>query len=450
MTFACRIILKLMHKQDGLMEKSDIYKLFALGLVAVFVIEMVALGALNTGSRPQGGDQQGDVLDLTGNVEDNITIVRYEPYLIVSGNASAVDEVKQRLTASGEITYAIAAGESLIVNLNSSKAALPAAAEFEKVNATVLANAVIATSDKIRIQGNGLTTEAQGNTFKWQIRPIYPEGSKVPARFVARAQGGVMVGAGSLVLLPEFVSGAFVEAGIESALPELAQIEVEWANRSAAQLLARNAGASYKEKSFINILQNATQAQLDSIRAYDYATAVQSGLVSVKNEFGNEGRAMADLALLKLQPSFPASIAYFENSSQNQSENLTAMLLSEMQSAGINAVLVAKTRLRVRLPATIESGGKEYFTGGRVLDVETGTLAQNATRLNITLDFESAGSSITRIVSARQAAPNGTTSAQASIQGIASSIQANTSSGASGIASSNGSLAPNASNNGIG
>jgi len=384
------------------MEKGDWYKLLALGFVAVFVIEMVALGALNTGSSKTGGTGQAGVLDITGNVVDNVTITRYEPYLLVSGNGSGIEGVKQRLIDRGEATYAMASGDGTIVNLNGSRYILSAAAEFENANATVLANAVITMSETVKIVGQNLTTEAQGSTFKWQIRPIYPEGSKVLSQFVARSQGGQVVGMGSLTLLPESVSGVFAEAKIDAEMPVTSLIEIPWAARTAARQIARGAGAAYKEKSFVNVLPNATQTQLDAIRIYDYITGVQSGVVSVKNDFVNETRAARELSLMKLAPVFPPSLAYFANLSGNDTDR-TAALLSELQSAGVNATLVTETKVRLRLPDKVGKNGKEYATGGRVLELAVDALPENATTLNLTLDFEAAGSAITRITAVRQA-----------------------------------------------
>jgi len=385
-----------------LMKKDTIIRIFALGLVAVFVIEMVALGALNTGGKTGNGDAgNSSALDVTGNVVDNLTITRYEPYLIVSGNGSGIDEAKQRLIDRGEATYAIASGNGIIVNLNGSKHILSAAAEFEKANATVLANAVITMSETVRIAGDGLTTEAQGSTFKWQIRPIYPEGSKVPAQFVARSEGGMVVGMGSLTLLPDSVSGVFAEAEIDEVMPEASLINVPWAARTSARQIAKGAGAVYKEKSYVNVLPNATQTQLDAIRIYDYITGVQSGVVSMKNDFIDQERAANELSLMKLAPVFPPSLAYFANLSKEEA-NKTAVLLSDLQAAGVNATLITETKVRVRLPEKISANGKEYATGGRVLELTVDALPANATTLNMTLDFEAAGSAITRIIAFRQ------------------------------------------------
>ena len=383
------------------MEKSDIYRIFAIGLAVVFVIEMIAIGVFNTSgstsSKAANGGQGS--LDVTGNVADNLTLVKYEPYLIVSGNGSAVQEELQKMAESGIVTYSVESGGSLIANLKDSDSVLPAAAELEKANATVLANAVLSMSDTIRVIGSDVSVDAQGTTFKWQVAPSYPAGSVVPATFVVRAVGGQVTGIGSVTLLPLFVSNAAAEASVLSVRADAPVIEVEWASRAAAFQLASGAGAVYREKSYIQISQNASPDQAYAAENYSYVTGAQQGIVSVKNGFANESEAMADLA--GLQPVFPPSLAYFSNDSGNQ----TAALYQKMISGNITAIMVPQARLLLKLPEKVEQGGREYATGGKELEIEVQDVAQNLTSLNVSLDFTAAGSSITGITAVRSALP---------------------------------------------
>ena len=386
--------------RNGFMEKSDIYRIFAIGLAVIFVIEMVAIGVFNTSgstSKPSGGQGQQSSLNVTGNVADNLTIVSYEPYLIVSGNGSAIQEALKRMTESGEVTYSLQSGSVQIVNLKDASYVLPAAAELEGANATVLANAALSMPDTIRVVGSGVTVDAQGTTFNWQIRPVYPEGAVVPATFVAQAIDGQVTGIGSVALLPQVVSNATAEAAVESVQPDYPIIQVEWASRAAALRLASGSGAVYKEKSYIGISQGASPQQAYATENYSYVTGAQQGIVSVNNDFTNESEAMADLA--GLQPVFPPSLAYFAN----DSGNLTAALFQKMLSAGINATMVPQTRLILKLPEKVAQGGTEYATDGRELEIEVQGGAQNLTELNVSLDFTANGNSITGITAVRSA-----------------------------------------------
>ena len=397
-----RTILKLMHKMRiDFMEKSDIYRIFAIGLAVIFVIEMVAIGVFNTrgstSSKQPGSGGQGSSLNVTGNVASNLTIESYEPYLIVSGNGSAVREALQRMTESGEATYSLQSGSVLIVNLKDASSVLMATAELEGANATVLANAVLSMPGTIRVVGNGVEVDAQGTTFNWQIRPIYPVGSVVPATFVVRAINGQVDGIGSVALLPQFVGNATAEAAVESVQPDYSIIRVEWAGRAAALRLASESGAIYREKSYIGISQDASPQQAYAAGNYSYVTGVQKGIVSVNNDFTDEPRAASDLAAL--QPVFPPSLAYFANDSGNQ----TAALFQKMLSDGINATMVRQTRLLLKLPENVEQGGTEYETGGSTLVIEVQGGAQNLTALNVSLDFTANGKSITSITAVRSA-----------------------------------------------
>ena len=84
------------------MEKSDLYKIFAIGIVAVFVIEAFALGFMNNSSSNRVDNSGSATLPtLSGKATTNMTIVRYEPYLIISGSSPEIDGIKKKLIDSG-------------------------------------------------------------------------------------------------------------------------------------------------------------------------------------------------------------------------------------------------------------------------------------------------------------------------------------------------------------
>jgi len=387
------------------MQKSDWYKLLAIGVVAAFVIEGIAIGMLSGGNQAQQQQQgqQGTTGEsLLGSATMNLTMLKYEPYLIVKGGGGEAEKVKQSLIDRGIATYAVPSGDSIIVNLNSSKYAVLAGAEFEAANATVIAQITYSMPAKVLVQGGpGVSAEVEGATFKVQGRPIYEEGSVLPAQMSVQVENGIIIGMGNLNILPESVSGVAVEAEVISEPAGEYSVEVPWEARAAAKQIATEAGATYRQKSFVIVPLNATTQQLDAIKLYSYVTGSQPGIVSVQNDFVNVSRAEGDFVLARMPPVFPPSVAVFANDSGGE----RAKALSEkLQGAGIAATVVSRTTAKVKLPETIEYSGKTYYTGGKVLDVEvTGTVAAGGT-VKLLLDFTTAGSSISQITGVKQAA----------------------------------------------
>lgn len=390
------------------MGKQQWYVAFAVGLVLLFIIEPFAMGMLNSANQDRGsasGSGSGSSVSLTGNVVANATVVRYEPYLIVAGNKTLVEGVKQKLIGSGVATYAVPSGENLIINLKSSKSAVSAAAEFEKVNATAVATAVITTPNNMRVEGGGISTTVEGASFTMQIRPAYEEGAIVPVTFVANVQNGQIADIRNFAFLPDVISGVRVLASVQS-LQQNEYVQVAWENRTAAKAIVVAENASYKEKSFISVQQNATKEQLDSALAAgkDYVTGVQSGIISVRNDFSDRRRAEADLGALGLQAVFPYSLASFGNASNGTNVSARVAALAEkLRAAGMDAEVYSHTGIVAKLPGSFEYGGKKYSGEGIVIGVDQAE-GMNGTEAWLELDFQAAGSTITRITAARQVA----------------------------------------------
>jgi hypothetical protein len=382
------------------MEKKDLYKLLAVGFVLIFGIEMIAIGFFNN-SNSSGGNSQLPATSnsIQGTVADNITIVRYEPYLIVNGGAG-VDAVAQKLIDDGAATYSVVNQGSLIVNLKSSDEVISSASAFEDANATVLASAVISTSPSITISGDGLTTKADGTSFRMQIRPIYPQGSSVPATFAAAASNGQLISVGSFTLLPPQIYGAQATAKVLSLSGSSTIIEVPWEQRAAAKAIAKSAGAAYREKSFILISLNATAQQMSSIRAFPYVTGVQYGVASVQNNFTNRLLAQQQIFSVGVDSQFPPSEASFEN----QTSNATAsQLLAALESSGIATKTVSSTSLVFKLPPYIEKDGKKYETGEIELSAQSTAIPSDVAEVELEVDFEAAGGKMGKILAVRLA-----------------------------------------------
>ncbi len=376
------------------MDKYAWYKLLAIIVVGAFILQGFATGVLSGGGQ-QTQEQEQEGASFTGNAFANVTLVRYEPYLIVEGGGTEAEEVKQGLIDEGIATYAVPSQGKLVVSLKTSKSVVSAASEFEKANASAIATAVIRTPEDVRVQGEGIVTTAKGTSFNLQIRPILEQGSVHEASFLARVENGYVTGIGDFSIIPEFVENAVVFAGIVSEKKTGYSVEIAWQNRTAARQIVKEQGAEYQEKSYIAILENATLEQLNAaaLQGQSYITGTRQGIISVKNDFSDIELAGGQLFALGLFPTFPPSIATFEN----QSTNETALSLNEkLGEQGISAEIASSSIVVVKLPETIEANGKEYYTGEEEFEVKAPS-EMNATNVTLVLDFEAIGSQIVRI-----------------------------------------------------
>ena len=384
------------------MDKKTLYiAIFAIGVVVLFIIEPFAIGMIQSaGNGNTGGNGNGansSAVSFTGNAVANITIVRYEPYLVVTGNTSGVEKVKDKLVADGKATYAVWSGDSMIVSLKSSKDVPAAALEFENANASVVATTYLSTSQKVRVMDTaGKSVDAEGTSISMQMRPIYDEGSTHEAQFAVRVDSGQVTGIGSVSIMPLVVRDVLVEAKLSSVPSATYTVRVAFKDRVAAKQFMLAANATYKERSFVYIA-NASKEALDAaVAGNPYVTGTQPGVISVQNGFVDS--ESLGLALLQkgYTAAFPQSIATFADSGNGSA----AALLEKLKANNMSAEITADWTAKIKLPSVLEKDGKQYIgsASGIELTIEgTGTPRENATAMNVSVNIETSGSRITRV-----------------------------------------------------
>lgn len=384
------------------MEKKTMITIFAVGIVAVFIIEMFAIGYLGSGAQAASSQSGTGGTMIQGTATANITINRYGPYLIVQGgNQEAVESTVGMLKGKGLVAYTTKSADGLIVSLNKSRDAVAAAEEFEKANASVLATAYIGMQQEVEVAGDGVTTTAEGITFNTQIRPLYEEGSTQEAQMDIGVQDGKIVGLGSFSILPRVVMNASATAAFTAAPKSAYVVEVPWDSRVKAKGIAAAANATYKEKSYILISQSTPTQALSSAGRLQFATGAQQGVISVQNGFTDIGTAVVSLGMLNISsPTFPPSLATFPNDAGNAS---AIELLAKLAEANITATISQTSKATVALPEIITKDGNNYRTGNAEFSMDGTGFAANATAVDLYVDFTAEGSRLTRVLAARPA-----------------------------------------------
>ena len=367
-------------------------------LVLMFVFEMVAMGYLgSTASQTSNGNTDG--VTLQGNVISNVTISRYEPYVIVKGNdTAAIEAAKQALISSGVADYATQSQDGLIVSLKSSRNAPVAAAEFLKANATVLATAYVNMPSAVKVTGEGITTQAEGTGFSTQLKPVYEEGSRHEASFSVAVENGKVVGLGNFIILPRTFTNVSVVARLASDPASTYTVEVPWDSRALAKPFAVANNATYKEKSYIIVPTDLPSKTLSALSGQAFVTGAQQGVVSVRNDFADEGTAMLQLALLNITPEFPPSIASFSGANANVSAHA---LLDSLSAVNVTANIIVESKIRAMLPETIEADGANYATDGKTLLFDALNLPANITNVTLNVDFTAEEGKVVAVQDAR-------------------------------------------------
>ncbi|MCX6769294.1 MAG: hypothetical protein NT051_01290 [Candidatus Micrarchaeota archaeon] len=382
------------------MDKRIIY-IFAVGLVLMFVIEMFAMGFLGSNSARESTTQNQVGSAINGSALVNITIARYETYIIVSGgNSTEVERIAARLKEAGIVDYTTKNPDGLIVSLKESKFAPEAADAFADANATALATVVISLPATLKIEGDGISTTAEGTSFNTQMRPIYTEGSKQEATFFAEVQNGKVTGLWNFAILPRTISGAIANVTVISQPSAAYTLEIPWESRNTAKAIALAGNATYKEKSYIIVPTDLAQDSLTAVSKAEFVTGVSPGTVSVKNEFEDRWAAESQLAALKITSTFPSSLASFPNQTGNAS---AILLMDALAGKGINASLTMQSRAKLKLPEIIEVEGEKYKTGGLEFMVDGQLLPANASEARFSLDFTAEGGRIVKMLAARPA-----------------------------------------------
>ncbi|MEM4554712.1 MAG: hypothetical protein QXT25_02580 [Candidatus Anstonellaceae archaeon] len=376
------------------MKKETLYKLFAVGLVALFLIEMAAIGLLTGGRGGEGeGSRNGNLSSAFGAVEGNLTVLRYEPYLLVSGSQEQIEQAKKRLTEKKFATYSTKMNEFTVISLNRSRDVVAAAEEIEDLNLTVLATATLALPEMVKVRSESGVVDAKGSTFQMQLKPIYPEGAKISASLVARVERGQVVAIGSLIFLPQVLT-AEVDGKIEKVKENFWIAEIPWESRNLAKQIAKQEEVAFKERSYL-LVKNASSEQLAQVRNFEYVTAVQEDTISIRNDFADRQKAMADFYAINLEPIFPYSSAQFQ-----RGENETGFEHA-LKQQNITFQLKKKTKAEILLPGKIRVGEEEYINTKSKIELEIE--AEDAEEIRLWLQFEAAGNRVQRIIQVQPA-----------------------------------------------
>jgi len=299
------------------MNKETLIKIAALLLVAAFVIEMVAFGAIRLpgGTGGSTGSTSGSQFELSANA----TVASFDPSLLVFGKTAQIDSVASLLKSSGQITYAVPVDENTTAyNLGAGANQTAIAIAFSDAGATVLAGASLQLPAELNVTlANGSVANLGGASLKNYIDARILPGSIVGVRFQAAEKNGALAGWGSVTLVP--LPASFnSSAQVMNVTSNSYVISIPWDQRRVGKSdiedglsTALNATARYSERSFLKPKKNLTSQDLAAISRLNlsYVTRVAPESISISTDFTNSSQITSDLGKLAELLEFPNSTA---------------------------------------------------------------------------------------------------------------------------------------------
>jgi len=350
------------------LSKTDIAKIFAVGIVLVFVVEILFM-YMPSSSRGSVAPGDGtvptsfDTFDGAGTA--NGTIASYDPILIVVGEDARIAAEISKLKKEGLVTYSSQAQGATIINLASAKDVTGISLRLIGANATVLGDVSISMSN-IKVAGADFQRDVPSSTFRYRMPPIFEVGDVIPLSFSAKVVNGQMYTVSNLALpSPEpIITIARPESVVVKA--ESYRANVPWESRNSMNQQAlqgafgKYGNVTYKLRSFIGITPDAgtAQGQQLSNALPNYALGLQQNILSIVRGYNNSAQVRADLAQYGIEGDFPPSIIEIRPKEGTLS---LADLNGAMNSTyGTSYTFQKQYDVEITLPQKVAYGGVEY------------------------------------------------------------------------------------------
>lgn len=360
------------------LSKEDIIRIFAVLVVVAFVFEIIAFNQpqnVNRGSASgTSTNATGSNLDnFQGNAVGNITVVSWDPALIVLNENEITLKEIEAMKAEGLVAYSSNTSQGLILTLAQKKAFAEVAARIYATNATALADTAGSVSGA-KVQGDGFVRSAQGGTFTFRLPPLFEQGDVFEAVFPALVQNGKIVAVGNAEpTVQPSVSALFAPEKMNVS-SRYYVLQVPWELRNSVnstELSAALGGAnvSVKKRSMIQFDSSTSQEKIAALSSNlpSYALSFQQNSISVPGGFVDRQKAEDDLYSRGVKAVFPNSTVQISGV-KGMEPNLT-LIAQEAAKYGMgNATITPAYVIAVTLPKKIDVEGKNYTTVLRELE----------------------------------------------------------------------------------
>lgn len=393
------------------MEKKDIVKIFVVAIVALFMIEMAAIGFSISSNNNAGNAGKGE--SGRGLVDVNATLEAYEPMLFVVGEGSALEAAIARMKEDGEVENDTLNEQGVrVLGLFYGSDVLGIARKLGKANASVSAPAIISIPQQVEVKTPSANFEAAGGALKYPVKPEIEAGGQVRFRAVVNVRDGRIESFESIIVSTSETATAIVQAQFENVAKGKFRVLVPWEKRriDRGALLAAlreedaNATLSYEEKSYA--LPNVTLSaqQIASIEGGPaYIAGASADAISVARDFTDSQTLQSGLAQIGVGVALPPSVITV--SLGEEGNNSQELVYGALNRSGVQALSLEEAKgYRVVLPQNFTFGGVQYSLGEGIkrefempLNV---TLESGIVKLEV--ELEHVGGSVNKLISARQ------------------------------------------------
>jgi len=400
-----------MASEGGGMDKKDMIKIFVIAVVALFVLEMAAIGfsmSSSGGTVAVQNSQSG-----RGLIEVNATVEIYEPLLMVVGEGSALEAAILGMKARGEIENDSINEQGIrVLGLSYASDVRTAARELEAANASVSAIAILSIPALVEVKTPAANFDASGGSLQYPIKPDVDAGGQVRFSAIVNVKDGQIDTFESIRVSTSETATAIVSAQFENTAQGKFRVLVPWESRriDKASLLDAlreqdaNATLSYEEKSYAIPQAPLDAQQISSIEAGPaYIAGVSANVVSIARDFTDSQALQAGLSQIGVSVQLPPSVMTVSfGEGANDSEG---KIYAALNGTGMGALLVEPaTNYRVVLPKNFSYGGAQYALGADMGEFEMPlNTAYESGVVELEIEFEHVGGSISALKSARQA-----------------------------------------------
>ena len=280
------------------MDKTTLFRIFAILVVAGFIFELFAFGVIGKTSEQTNGQNTQESATYSGYSEYYGTIKAYEPYLFAKGlDSGQISEIK----ALGGVEDVVAMSGGYVISLKNSDYinAVYSGVLDRMINSTVIANVALPYSIEILAQdGKNKSAASNGAIVKVEMSSPPNVGEKIRLKMTVEIQEGILARYSTPTLVPEekMLAGNGIILS-ETSVTTIALVPWEERNNVNVDALKEQIGndsVAYLAKNYIGFAdENSANAAIG--KNLSYVVSLNTGTATINENFTDKAQVIADL-----------------------------------------------------------------------------------------------------------------------------------------------------------
>jgi len=279
--------------------KSKWKMIIAIGAVALFIFEMIALGVIGGGGG--GGTQAGTV--QTGAAEFTGMVRTYDPVLLVT--AGLDEETSSELRQMEGVKDVTPTPDGTLINTETRDDVYPLAVYLREKNITSYSIANIAMPPVVEVElGNGSKINATAGNVAVRVytEPIVDVDTEVRITMIAQVVNGMLAGYGSVLLVTEEVDVEVPAAVLETE--HIYTYLVPWGERNDIDTEEIGGETQYTKKNVVYLAQPLSVEEILAKKNLSYIEYIDQYSIECSGDFTDMERVSNDFGNV----TFPDSV----------------------------------------------------------------------------------------------------------------------------------------------